>query len=75
MAYGSQHAAEIRTFRAFRDEHLRNKRIGWALIRMYYAISPTIAKWLERHQRAAMFARDALLEPLRKRIQETNGSR
>ena len=44
--YGSYESKEVLVFRKFRDEVLSNNVLGRNLIKLYYFISPTIAKWL-----------------------------
>jgi hypothetical protein len=45
--YGSYNAPEVIVLRHFRDCYLRKYFFGRSFIKLYYFISPTIAKWLK----------------------------
>jgi len=61
-AFGSPLAAEVITLRAARDRLLASSRLGRALIRLYYAASPPLARLIARDDALRAAAR-ALLEP------------
>jgi hypothetical protein len=46
-AYGSPLAAEVGTFRRFRDRHLMNNALGRAFVDAYYEVGPHAAEALE----------------------------
>jgi hypothetical protein len=62
-AYGSPLAAEIHVLRALRDRHLANHALGRGLIRVYYALGPTLAAPVAEHAWLATAGR-ALLAPV-----------
>lgn len=65
--YGSYDAPEVLVLRRFRDEHLSRSRAGRALIRGYYAASPTLATHFRGESalnRAARPCLDALVRRL-----------
>ncbi len=68
--YGSE-SCEVATLRAFRDEHLLNWPLGSELVRLYYWVSPSIARWLRRRpkfQPAVRSTFDRILLPLIRRF-------
>ena len=58
--YGSYESPEVCALRRFRDERLKATTLGRAIIRSYYAVSPSIATRLQRHPRASSVVRKAL---------------
>ncbi|MBK6808373.1 MAG: hypothetical protein IPG81_05610 [Sandaracinaceae bacterium] len=62
-AYGSPLAAEVGTFRRFRDRHLMSNALGRALVDVYYEHGPQAAEALEQHPWLKSAAR-AFLTPL-----------
>lgn len=62
-AYGSPLAAEVGTFRRFRDRHLMNNALGRAFVSAYYEVGPHAAEALEAHPWLKSAAR-AFLTPL-----------
>lgn len=53
-------AAQTDELRVFRDRALLPHPSGRALVRAYYAVSPSVARWLSSHARPASAARSAL---------------
>lgn len=45
--YGSYTAPEVIILRNFRDSYLRRNFLGRSFIKLYYFISPTVARWLK----------------------------
>lgn len=62
--YGSVDAPEVEVLRQFRDEHLKTNAAGRAFVRLYYFISPPIARYLTKHQGVKRFVRNAFVAPL-----------
>jgi hypothetical protein len=62
-AYGSPLAAQVGTFRRFRDRHLMNNALGRAFVDAYYQHGPRAAQALEQHPWLKDAAR-AFLTPL-----------
>jgi len=58
-------APETWRLRRYRDELLRRSPAGRAAIRLYYAVSPTIAQWLRGREWASKVMRFALRGLLR----------
>ena len=53
-------ANEVRQLRIFRDQFLLKSSLGRIFVRLYYASSPKIAQWLDRHSFARKFSRIGL---------------
>ena len=64
VCYGSPDALQVLELRRFRDEVLLRTVIGSWLVSVYYCVSPSIAKWLKRHQGANIVIRRFLLDPI-----------
>lgn len=58
--YGSYDAPEVRVLRSFRDEVLAKSMAGRAFIRSYYAVSPPVARRLEKAGRINRLVRRVL---------------
>jgi len=58
--YGSYDAPEVRVLRCFRDEVLAKSMAGRAFIRSYYAVSPPVARRLEKAGRINRLVRRVL---------------
>jgi TPR repeat protein len=62
--YGSYDAPEVLTLRRFRDDCLETSAIGRTVVRVYYAISPTLARRLSHAsilQRGSKVVLDAIV--------------
>lgn len=62
-AYGSPMAQELYILRSWRDNELSSIYIGRIFIRIYYTISPPIARFIEKHNILKILVRK-LLSPL-----------
>ena len=62
--YHSCYAPEVVELRRFRDETLRRSMAGRAFIRLYYVLSPAIARWLKRRPRISAAVRRSVLDRL-----------
>jgi hypothetical protein len=62
--YGSVDAPEVEILRQFRDEHLKTNAAGRAFVRLYYFISPPVARYLATHEGAKRIVRNSLVAPL-----------
>lgn len=58
--YGSYDAPEVRILRNYRDEYLSNSLLGRAFIKIYYIISPPLARKLKKLGRVNRFVRRIL---------------
>ena len=70
VVYGPD-APETRQLRALRDRLVGRSRAGSAVIRIYYLLSPALARWLEERSSARALIRrilDRLLKILRKKV-------
>lgn len=56
-AYGTSFTDEIRTLCNIRDIILSKNRIGVNIVRIYYLISPPVAKFVAKHTLVASFVR------------------
>lgn len=62
--YGTSRAAELDVLRKFRDQVLMKTAPGRWFVRSYYRVSPGMAIWLWRHERARTIVREGLITPL-----------
>lgn len=62
-AIGTTNHESVVALRRFRDEVLLQHRIGRALVRLYYAVSPPIARWISRGHRRRTIVRWLLVAP------------
>lgn len=62
--FGSPFADEVVLLRRFRDRVLRRSRAGRGFVRLYNAVSPPIARWLQRKSIARCAVRDLAIRPL-----------
>ena len=62
--YGNYDCTQVLTFRNFRDKYLSQSIAGRMFINVYYALSPSIAKWLENKHNINTFIRNKVLEPM-----------
>jgi len=62
--YGTSRAPELDVLRKFRDEVLMKSGPGRWFVRSYYRVSPPMAIWLWRHERARTIVRKGLITPL-----------
>ncbi|MGQ9546208.1 MAG: InlB B-repeat-containing protein [Dehalococcoidia bacterium] len=60
VAYGTPMAAEMQVLRRFRDQYLLTNPLGKGLVKLYYALSPPIARFLAEHDRLKPIARAGL---------------
>jgi hypothetical protein len=63
-AYGSPYAAEVDTFRYFRDTVLVRSYFGRAFIAFYYKTSPPLADFIAEREYLKAATRNWLLAPL-----------
>lgn len=66
--YGFADCPEVRTLRDFRDQVLLSSPFGRVLTRLYYLISPPVARWLKTRPKLSLLIRDHILAPIVKRI-------
>jgi len=59
-AYGTDDAPEVEQLRRFRDERLLKSAVGTMLVRLYYRVSPPIARLVARKPRLRVAVRRAL---------------
>lgn len=71
--FGNASAPEVIVFRSFRDDVMQQSAMGRSAIELYYAISPSIAKWLTNHPSAAALVRKAFLQPLARAVASRAG--
>ena len=68
--YGSYDCTQVLTFRHYRDEYLSQTLVGRLFIKIYYALSPGFAKWLDNKHRINTFIREFFLEPIYKSLKD-----
>ncbi|MCK5558475.1 MAG: hypothetical protein KAJ01_08855, partial [Candidatus Hydrogenedentes bacterium] len=59
-AYGAPMAEEVCVLRDFRDRYLLTNRAGAACVRAYYRFSPSVARFIARHEPVRKVVRTAL---------------
>lgn len=59
-AYGSEDAPEVEQLRRFRDKHLLTNPLGVVFVRLYYSVSPPIARLIARKPRLRSAIRKTL---------------
>ncbi len=64
-AFGSETASEVATLRLYRDTVLTRSSFGRAFVRIYYCLSPRIARTLEGSPRGKVVARSVLMPLVR----------
>ena len=62
--YGSYNCDEVIILRNFRDSVLMHRKLGRFLVNNYYAISPPIARWLNKKPLATTLIRKCLISPI-----------
>lgn len=62
--YGSYDCTQVLTFRHFRDEYLNETFAGRIFIKTYYAITPSIARWLKNKHTINTFIRKNFLDKI-----------
>lgn len=67
--YGDYDAPEVIILRRYRDEYLLTNWLGNLFVRFYYAVSPSIARCLEKSDMVKSFIRNYFLRPIVRRIQ------
>lgn len=58
--YGDHYAPEVIALRRFRDESLETKFLGRIFVKIYYLISPSIARFLTKNPRLSNIIKPAL---------------
>ncbi|MCI0524026.1 MAG: tetratricopeptide repeat protein [Acidobacteria bacterium] len=66
--YGAPFAPELTTFYRLRDEVMLSSMPGRAFVRVYYAISPPMARWISRSSFLRAATRRLVLDPLAQMI-------
>ncbi len=62
--YGDPMASEIGSLRRFRDRYLESNAIGHALVEAYYAVGPSLARFIEGDEDRRAIARTLLAGPI-----------
>lgn len=62
--YGSETAVEVQVLRRFRDERILSSGIGRVFVKVYYQVSPALAKRLLNMPRSSFLVRRILLDPV-----------
>ncbi len=60
--YGSNECPEVQCLRTFRDTTLLSRPLGRAFVRLYYLVSPPVARCLETRSRIAAFIKRRVLD-------------
>ncbi len=67
--YGNELKPEVILLRQFRDEVLLQSFFGKIFVKLYYAISPSLADAVEEQEQIKTFIRDKFLNPFVKKVQ------
>jgi len=70
--YGNHEANEVLILRQFRDKTLLKYQFGRWFVDFYYLISPSLSKWLTRHNNISSLIRTSFLDKLVGRISKMN---
>ena len=62
--YGTPLAEEVNILRQFRDEFLKTNLMGRAFVRVYYRLSPPVARHIAKHRALRVLVRRCLISPL-----------
>ena len=62
-AYGSEYAPQLNTLREFRDKLLLPSKMGAQLVRVYYRVSPPIAKLVAKSRLLRFLVRNIIVKP------------
>ena len=62
--YGSYEAAQVRVLRTFRDEYLMNTTLGKFFVKVYYVISPYIAKFVANNDSIKHILAKRIFDPI-----------
>lgn len=68
VCYGNEFAPEVLTLKVYRDEILSKSFFGRTFIKVYYAISPSIARHLQNRNRINNFLRINILDKIVNKI-------
>lgn len=66
--YGSAYANEVEQFYFIRDNYLSKSLSGRLFIKFYYAVSPTLAKWIDDKPKIKSFIRKYMLDKILSRF-------
>jgi len=69
-ACGTSEHADVIALRNFRDTYLRTTIVGRAFVRIYYATSPPLARWISRDARRQRIVRQTLVRPASQLVQQ-----
>jgi len=68
-ACGTSDHTDVIALRNFRDDYLCTTAIGRAFVRVYYATSPPLARWISRDARRQRIVRRTLIQPASRLVQ------
>jgi hypothetical protein len=68
--YSDYDSVEVLTLRKFRDEKLMRSGAGRTFIKMYYVLSPPVARQLEKSETLKKFIRNYILGPIVNKIKQ-----
>jgi ribosomal protein L7/L12 len=71
VCYGDYDADEVMVLRQFRDEYLMQSFAGKAFVQFYYAISPFLAKQIDKSFRLKRAIRKHVLNPIVNRLSQS----
>jgi hypothetical protein len=66
--YGSADATEVLQFYYIRDHFLAKSFAGRFFIKIYYAVSPTLSKWIDNKPKIKFFTRKYILDWILKKL-------
>lgn len=70
--YGTPLACEVDTMRLFRDDFLLSFSLGRLLVKAYYKIGPSLARYISRRFYLRSFLRTLILGPAVKAVKTTS---
>lgn len=70
--YGSHDAGQVQEFYQIRDHVLAKSFVGRLFIRVYYCVSPALAKWLHGKPAMKIFVRKYILDKILHRLHDSS---
>lgn len=70
--YGDYDASEVLVLRCYRDNVLQQSKVGRLMVRLYYRLSPSFARFIQDKNLFKKIMRQHILQPLVKKLSENS---